>query len=150
VALAAVMLIAIVPWVHDWVDTNGWALPRWGALVPLVLSSAFVFLLALVRSVAVDFRQIEGDLLLGRETLPVILGRNRTHRMIVGILAALAILAVGGLAVEPLRNGLILLAPVALMGLIYGLTYAQKVRSYLLWVFLLDLPFLAAGALALM
>jgi 4-hydroxy-3-methylbut-2-enyl diphosphate reductase len=145
-ALAWAMLIVIVPWVH----VHGPASLSWPSLAALALTATFVFGLSLVRSLTADVREIEGDLLLGRETLPVFVGRGPTHRLMTVILAGLGLLAlVSGLLVEPFLNGLILLAPVALMALAYWLTYQQKIRSHLVWSFLLDLPFLVGGGLSL-
>lgn len=149
VAAASAMLIVVVPWIHAWLETSGMKTPSLQELIPIVSTALFIFLLVLVRSVSVDYRQLEGDLLLGRETLPVIIGRRWIHRIVTSILVALGILAAGGFLYEPIQSGVILLAVVVLTALIYGLTYRQKIRSHLLWGFLLDLPFLAAGVLAL-
>lgn len=141
------MMIAIVPWVH----AHGVSGLRWPDLGLLALTAAFVFGLVLVRSVAVDFRDLEGDLVVGRETLPVFAGRKLTHVLLTAVLVALGVLAVGlGCLTRPWRTTCFLPAPVLLMALAYWLAYRQRIRSHLIWGFLLDLPFLAAGALALL
>jgi len=146
VALAWSMMVVIVPWVH----IHGLRGPTWQNLLPLVLTAPFVFGLSLVRSVTADFREIEGDLLLGRETLPIFAGRDRTHHLLTLVLGGLCALALGfGLLAMSFSDGAMLLTPVVLMALAYWLTYRQKVRSHLTWSFLLDLPFLIAGALSL-
>jgi 4-hydroxy-3-methylbut-2-enyl diphosphate reductase len=149
VAMAWSMMVVIVPWAH----AHGLAGLQWrnlALLAPLALTVPFVFGLSLVRSLTADFREIEGDLLLGRETLPIFVGRDLTHYVLTVILVGLGVLAfLFGFFAEPFRDGLILLTPVVLMALAYWLTYRQKVRSHLVWAFLLDLPFLVVGGLIL-
>ncbi|MCX8036598.1 MAG: 4-hydroxy-3-methylbut-2-enyl diphosphate reductase [Candidatus Sumerlaeia bacterium] len=146
VALAWAMMIVIVPWVH----THGIAWLGTRNMVPLLLTAAFVFGLAMVRSLTVDYREIEGDLLLGRETLPILVGRKPTHYLLTFILAALAVMAVVlGISTGQFRDAWLPLAPVVVMAAVYWVTYRQRVHSHLLWAFLLDLPFLVAGILAL-
>jgi len=145
VALAAAMMIAIVPWV----EARGLGGFGWNEVFSLALTCAIVFGLMLVRSVAADLRQLESDLLLGRETLPVYAGRERTTKLMASVLGGLFVLALGAeLLGAPLVRSRILLPPIALMAFIYWLTYKQKVRSHLLWEFLLDLPFFVPGALS--
>jgi len=152
VAMAWSMMVVVVPWV-DAHDLAGLSLANF---LPLVLAIPFVFGLILVRSVAVDVREIEGDFLLGRETLPIFVGRQRTHRLLTVVLAGLSVLALllTFLAAAPPRgasySGLILLTLVVLMALAYWATYRQKIQSHLAWAFLLDLPFLVAGVLSLL
>jgi len=147
VALAWMMMVVIVPWVH----AHGLADLKLARLAPLALTAPFVLGLSLVRSLTADLREIEGDLLLGRETLPIFVGRDLTHQLLTIVLAGLGVLAlVLGFFAEPLRIGLILLIPVVLMALAYWVTYRQKVRSHLVWSCLLDLPFLVAGGLSLL
>jgi len=143
VAAAWAMMVVIVPWVH----ARSWTGLEIHHILPLLVTATFAYGLSLVRSVAVDLRQLEGDLLLGRETLPVFIGPRRTHALLTSMLAILCILALGGLVAAPLRSGLILLPTVALMAVAYALTYGQRIRSYYAWAFLLDLPFLVAGVL---
>lgn len=146
VASAWSMMIAVIPWMH----AHGWSglqLPRLGLLA---LTAAFVFGLILVRSVAVDLRDLEGDLMVGRETLPVVAGRRLMNRLLILVLVALAVLALGlGSLATPPWGGLYLLAPVLLMAFAHWLAYRQRIRSHLAWGVLLDLPFLVAGALSL-
>ncbi len=145
VALAWAMMIVIIPWVH----TYGIAWLGGRNMTPLILTAGFVFGLAMVRSLTVDYREIEGDLLLGRETLPILVGRKPTHYLLSFILAGLAIMAaVLGLSTGQFRDAWLPLTPVLVMAAVYWVTYRQRMRSHLLWAFLLDLPFLVAGVLA--
>jgi len=146
VALAWAMMIVVVPWVH----VHGLKELSPANLMPLALTATFVFGLSLVRSLTVDYREIEGDLLLGRETLPIFIGRDLTHHLLTIVLAGLVVMAgVLGLLAEHFFDSLITLTPVVLLAFAYWLTYRQKIRSHVAWSSLLDLPFLAAGALSL-
>jgi len=146
VALAWSMMVVVVPWAHVHGLRN---LNLLHNLVPLGLTAVFVFGLSLVRSLTVDYREIEGDLLLGRETLPIFIGRDLTHHLLTVVLAGLAVMAlVLGFLTERFRDGLIPMTPVVLLAFAYWLTYRQKIRSHVAWSFLLDLPFLVAGGLS--
>jgi len=146
VALAWSMMVVIVPWVH----VHGLGDLTLSSLARLALTASLVFGLSLVRSVTVDVREIEGDLLLGRETLPLFISRNLTHRLLTIILIGLGVESViVGLVTEPFHAGAILLTPIVLMALAYWLTYTQNIRSHWVWTLLLDLPFLVAGGLSL-
>jgi 4-hydroxy-3-methylbut-2-enyl diphosphate reductase len=139
-------MVVVVPWVH----ARGIAPWAWNDLLRLALAGLFVFGMSLVRSLAADVREIERDTVLGRETLPIVIGRRPTHLLLTVVLIGLAALAVLlGVLGDTVPDVAIFLTPVLLMALAYWLTYRQRIRSHLLWAFLLDAPFLAAGLLTL-
>jgi 4-hydroxy-3-methylbut-2-enyl diphosphate reductase len=145
-AAAWAVMVVVVPWVH----ARGIAQWDWDDLLRLTLAGLFVFGMSLVRSLAADVREIEGDIVLGRETLPIVIGRRSTHLLLTVVLIGLGTLAVIlGVFGNTIPDVLIFLMPVLLMVLAYWLTYRQKIRSHLLWALLLDVPFLAAGLLTL-
>jgi 4-hydroxy-3-methylbut-2-enyl diphosphate reductase len=46
----------------------------------------FIFVLAYLRSLLFDLRDIEGDRIMGRETLITIIGEERAHKVILAVL----------------------------------------------------------------
>ncbi|MDR4509132.1 MAG: 4-hydroxy-3-methylbut-2-enyl diphosphate reductase [Candidatus Brocadiaceae bacterium] len=60
----------------------------------LFIAIAFAFSLAFTRAVVLDIRDIQGDRILGKETIPIAIGKNRTQRilMVVTILIAALLL----------------------------------------------------------
>jgi 4-hydroxy-3-methylbut-2-enyl diphosphate reductase len=97
----------------------------WGsviALVPLmepfgtsldtaILTFLFVFSLVYVKSALFDIIQVQGDLIVGKETLPIILGEKRTFRLLKRMLLFIVALLVAGPLlhiVRPLSYALVL------------------------------------------
>ncbi len=64
-----------------------------GALVAFLFSVILVF----IRSTLYDFKDIQGDLMVGKETLPIVLGKRKSENLVVGLLFLLG----GVLAVAP-------------------------------------------------
>ncbi len=54
--------------------------------------SCMTFLIVFVRSALLDIRDIQGDRLIGKETIPIVLGTERTLQLLVGATAILAML----------------------------------------------------------
>lgn len=111
-SLAWVAVISILPWLQE-------GFPVW----PTALVTApLIFLLAFSRSVLLDIFQVQGNLIVGTETLPIFLGEKRTLRYIRGSLSLSAALLLGAslsglfgafgylLLLCPLAQGLCLLA----------------------------------------
>jgi 4-hydroxybenzoate polyprenyltransferase len=65
-----------------------------------VVAFFFVFAIAFIRSVIVDVKHIQGDRVVGNETIPIIIGKQRTKVM----LGALAALTAGVLVVAAQRG----------------------------------------------
>jgi len=89
-----------------------------GSATMLLLPLLFTLCVAYVRSVLHSLRDISGDQVFGREVMPIILGADKTKRMLLGILTFLGIVISYGI-----MSG-IDLAPLA--GMIAG-------AIYLLW-----------------
>ncbi len=53
---------------------------------------AFTFILSMVRSSLFSLKDIQGDRIVGRETLPIILGKGKTKLLLITILACLTLL----------------------------------------------------------
>ena len=88
VSLAWVAVCVLAPW-----------LGHGSRLVPaLLVASAFAFVLTFVKATVVDLGDMQEDHLLGRETLPIVLGETKTRRLMAALtlgLAALLILGAG-------------------------------------------------------
>lgn len=70
---------------------------RASAPIPAFLMSIlFVLILVLVRSMIYNIREIEGDIIIGRETIPIVIGRRWTERIISVLLIALTALLIAG------------------------------------------------------
>lgn len=71
-----------------------------------VLCFAFIFVLAFMRSLIFDLRDIEGDRIMGRETLITIIGENRARRTILLVTAMACLLcALSPFFLPPLKEG---------------------------------------------
>lgn len=64
----------------------------------LAIAVAFAFSLAFIRAVVLDIRDIQGDRILGKETIPIAIGKERTKIILIVITALIAVL----LSVSPL------------------------------------------------
>jgi 4-hydroxy-3-methylbut-2-enyl diphosphate reductase len=65
-------------------------------LAPLVLCFVYTLVLVLVRCALFDILDVQGDLIVGKETIPIALGEDQTRRLLwqgLGLLAALMLLA---------------------------------------------------------
>jgi 4-hydroxy-3-methylbut-2-enyl diphosphate reductase len=86
-----------IPASKDVFTAVGWAVVTVG--VPLLHASAgitgqsavtllFVFVIAFIRSVIEDVRHIQGDRIIGKETIAIVIGKQRT-KVLLGVMAAL-------------------------------------------------------------
>ncbi len=58
----------------------------WGGInFSITASFAFVFLISYIRSVLFDIRDIQGDRFVGRETIPILLGKEKTKMFLLAI-----------------------------------------------------------------
>ncbi|MBW2557701.1 MAG: UbiA family prenyltransferase, partial [Deltaproteobacteria bacterium] len=81
---------------------------------PMVVASMFVFVLVFSKSVLSDTIDIQSDRLIGRETIPVIMGEARARNLLKGIsiFAGIVLIAAMPVGCAPSFNlGLVLLAP---------------------------------------
>ena len=106
VGLAWAVTTALVPALAGGVLSQLWQ----GAAVAV----AFAFLMAFQRTLLTDLRDVEGDQLVGRETLARVLGESRCKRLLMWLLAGeAALLAGSGLAGWTSAVSFFLLIPVA-------------------------------------
>jgi (E)-4-hydroxy-3-methyl-but-2-enyl pyrophosphate reductase len=140
VPLAWAVVTLILPALSSAMPVPWWQI---GAL------SCMTFLLVFVRSALLDIRDIQGDRLVGKETIPIVLGTERTLQLLVGATAILALLFI----VAPLSGWLSPIHASFLLGVgylaaaAYLITHQRIVRRFLSES-LVDGTFLVFGAIA--
>ena len=58
----------------------------------LAIAIAFAFSIAFIRAVVLDIRDIQGDRILGKETIPIAIGKERTKTILIILTASVAVL----------------------------------------------------------
>jgi 4-hydroxy-3-methylbut-2-enyl diphosphate reductase len=84
-----------------------------------IISFMFVFLISYIRSVLFDIRDIQGDRFVGRETIPIIIGKERTKVF----LLCLSGLAVMGLLVSSILKWVSSLGYLFIISVLYTIFY---------------------------
>jgi 4-hydroxy-3-methylbut-2-enyl diphosphate reductase len=117
-------------------------------IAAVVMVTGLVFVRALLR----DFRDIQADRLIGRETLPILLGVARTRRLLYATLIAVAAIMVlvtilGGL---PLPLGFALLVPLAFAAACVPLFTRETMVQGFRAEGIIDAAFFLAGLIALL
>ncbi len=149
------------PQFREVASSSGWAaitvgFPLTLAAAPVPFPSAVVGLLfvlgiSLVRSILFGVRDIQGDRLLGRGTVPLLLGRNRTKVLVVSLLLTIGALIGFGLAEGWLRPpAFSMLAAIAYACLYLYLYHRRIVYEGLFQEVFVDTQFILAGALSLL
>ncbi len=111
---------------------------------------AVATLLVFVRTAFFDILDVQGDRIVGKETLPILLGEEKTLRLLYICLAlAAGILAVAALAGMVDLFGLVLVVCPILMGLLISAHGRGKIHSGVGLEFQLESLFIMAGLLAL-
>jgi len=112
-SLAWGVVIALIPLLE----------PGPGPWVEAFVAFLFVMGVANVRTALIDIFQVQGDLIVGLETLPIIIGEKRTIKLIKVLLLGTAVLLAGaGL------TGFV--SPFAFLLLCVSLTFCLTVRAY--------------------
>ncbi|MEW6744523.1 MAG: 4-hydroxy-3-methylbut-2-enyl diphosphate reductase [Planctomycetota bacterium] len=93
----------------------------------VLLAFAFVFLLVFNRSLVYDLRDTEGDRLVGNETLPLILGKQRTGWLLLASFGALFALIVLDIFIGPRTLHLLALAISVVYAGLCALLHYRKV-----------------------
>lgn len=105
-----------------------------------------IFLLSLMRTTLLDFLAVQGDRLVGKETMVVLVGERRT----VFFVAAIVVLLVLSLLIGPAcglstRFSFAILAPVLVYAMYLRVGAAKKVREDPLYETLIELVLIATG-----
>lgn len=118
VSLAWTFVSTILPFMaHGFVSEN----------IPVVATVAGIsFLLVFVRSIVLDMRDIEGDQVVGSETVPVTLGARKTRRLLLLAVLVLFVLVVKVLAFDRLYMYGIAMLAASIYCVFYILLYNGK------------------------
>lgn len=141
VALGWGSAVAVLPVIGS-LDQGGWA----------SLAAAFCFAAGMVlwRGLFSDLLDIQGDRIVGYETLPILLGPRRTRFLLGGLLGLLGVgLFIAATLGIIAKIGYVLTMNVALFGLLYGMTQRRHVVDRLVVEGLTDGNLLLAGLLSI-
>lgn len=118
----------------------------------VAVAFAFVFVLAFVRSVVFDLRDVQGDQIMGRETIPIALGNAHSYALLTALVVGLFVLMMTAPALGLLGPiGYLMALPVLYTGVCLYLFHRGAIRPHgIVFEALLGLEFLLAGALALL
>lgn len=117
-----------------------------------IIGLVFAFGMALLRFGIIELRDIQGDRIVGKRTLPIAFGKSQTEDLLWVVCAALGVMLVAGVVNGWVGQGigLAMLAPVALAGLGIWL-YQRKIIGHSgLTEAIVDMQFICAGLLALL
>lgn len=158
IPFARVQLIGI-PGSKDLFTAGAWAvftccipalIAQGRLLPPAFMASAIVFSIAMVRALAYDIKDLQGDRMVGKETIPISLGMRWSSVLSTSLLVAAACLGTIALAlgVFPAAGALALLLP--LHGLVYlWLFHNRRVSGGVLFSAAVDGFFPILGLVAL-
>ncbi len=115
----------------------------------LAIAISFACSLAFIRAAVLDIRDIQGDRIMGKETIPIAIGKERTKAILIIITVSIAIL----LLLSPVLGwtsslGYYLLACVAFAGGYQYLFLQRIVAEGLLLEAIADFNFILAGVMA--
>jgi 4-hydroxy-3-methylbut-2-enyl diphosphate reductase len=138
------VLIVILPLIAS--PAKGFSV--FAAFAAFAMIGGLVFVRALLR----DFRDIQADRMIGRETLPIALGTGRTRRILyITLVGAGAVMVMatllGGI---PSPRGYALLAPLAYFAACVPLFTRQTILQGFGAEFIIDAAFLITGVVALL
>ncbi len=109
-----------------------------------------IFLLALVRTTINDLLAIQGDRLVGKETLVVLIGERSTVLFTVGTLAALVLTALcGPLAGISTRFSYFLIVPAVIYGFFLKMGFTRKLREAPIYEVMIEIVLILAGLCAI-
>lgn len=111
----AVALSTVAVAMPVWQKGVAWNLRTWAAL-------ALVAALGFARTVIYDIRDMQNDQVLGRDTLPILVGKRRAKVVLVGVLAGLMAVLLG-LAATATGETVLLEAGIMALALAYPLLY---------------------------
>lgn len=109
----------------------------------------YVFLTVFIRSVVFDIVSIEGDRIVGRETIPILIGQKRTLAMlfVISIMTAVFILTSAAFDLIP-SLGYYLILPPAVMVVCLYFFQKKRIPPSTLFEAMIDSNFLFAGLIA--
>ncbi|VAX19554.1 4-hydroxy-3-methylbut-2-enyl diphosphate reductase [hydrothermal vent metagenome] len=117
---------------------------------PVAIAAVFTFTIVYIRSVVSDIRDIHGDRLVGRETIPILIGKEPTKVFVAGLTIALALLlaTASSLGWAP-RFGYFLILTVGYTALYLALYHARIISRGVAFDLTLDGAYHVSGLLAI-
>jgi 4-hydroxy-3-methylbut-2-enyl diphosphate reductase len=89
----------------------------------------FVLTIVLIRSLLFDLKDMQGDMMLGKETIPIILGKGRTKALLIGLaIFPFVLLPLAGLLRWASTLSFVLLIPSA-YAVLYLYLYRRRIIS---------------------
>lgn len=117
-----------------------------GVAVSFVFAAGFVFW----RTALSDLSDMQGDRIVGRETIPILLGARGTSRLLLGLLLFLTLLlAASSLLGWVTRFGFILIFNILIFGILFLIYQRRPPVDRLVFEGMVDGNFVLAGVLAL-
>jgi 4-hydroxy-3-methylbut-2-enyl diphosphate reductase len=110
---AALAIVAVA--MPVWQKGGQWNLRTFAAM-------ALVAALGFARTVIYDIRDMQNDQVLGRDTLPILVGKRRAKQVLVGVLATLLVILLG-LTLTSRGHRALLAAGIMALALVYPLFY---------------------------
>ncbi len=118
--------------------------------VTVAYAGWIIFLLALVRTTMLDLLAVQGDRLVGKETLVVLAGEKNTLLFVVGALALLAVTALlGPFAGISTGFSYFLLVPAVIYGIFLKIGYARKLREDPIYEVMIEIVPIVTGLCAI-
>lgn len=118
-------------------------------MAPMAIALAFIFSIAFFRAVLLDIRDIQGDRIVGKETIPIAIGRKWTKIMLVSLAVIMTSLLGVSAKLDWTSNFSLFLVPCVLYACLYLLLYHKKVIGEgLVCEAITDFNFILAGILA--
>jgi len=149
VGLAWAVTAALVPALAADEQGGAWRLAEhWKGVS---VAGLFAFLAAFQRTLLTDLRDVEGDQLVGRETIAALMGQRASKPLMVALLAAQAVVlaGLGGLLGWTTGLSYVMLAAVVYYGFCVALFHKGQLPESELGEALVDGKFYACGLLAL-
>lgn len=121
-----------------------------GSSARLIYASWIIFLLALIRTTLLDFLAVQGDRLVGKETLVVLAGERKTAWFTTGVMAVLALsLLIGPIFGLSTGFALLMLLPTAIYGLYFKVGSEKRLSEDPLYETMIEMVLIGTGLCAL-
>jgi (E)-4-hydroxy-3-methyl-but-2-enyl pyrophosphate reductase len=117
---------------------------------PEITTFIFAFTLVFTRSMLLEIRDIQGDVMVGRETVPVIIGKEKTKQLLLCLLALSALLLIAGTALNWTSGlGLLFLLPLGYSFLYLYLYHLRLISHGITWEIITGFNFILTLIIAI-
>lgn len=137
IALAWAWVIVLIPFLHEGMNFSYKAVTILG----------FVLVTVFIRSVIFDIVSIEGDRIVGRETIPILIGRDRTQTVLLVLSIIISTFMISSTVFElvPTLSYYLILSPALMVICLYAFQ-KQRVQTSKLFEAIIDSSFVLTGA----